>query len=428
MPGRFRYVVICGLTGSGKSRLIAALAAEGAQVLDLEALARHRGSLLGDLPDDPQPSQKAFDSELVATLGRFDPARPVYVESESRKIGTVQVPDALLAAMRGAELRPRRVAAAAARRAAQGASTRISSPTMARSALRLEPLVPVHGKKTVERWIGAAQAGDFDTLVDELLVLHYDPTYARSIGSNFPRVAEAIDVAPSELIDAAFGRSRASSMPACEPGLPRRKRRCPRTPSASSTSSPKGRSPAIRCASSRTAREPRRRDDAGARAAVQPVGDHLHPAVATAATARVRIFTPTFEMPFAGHPTLGTAHVVRDLLRAGDAVTLEMKAGVIPVERARRRLDAPGQRAAVARRRRSPAELAAMLGLDEADVCRGRAVGRHRFGAAHRSRSPRPHAVAALPAERRAARDAGSRGGVTPVACAYVCARESDVA
>lgn len=81
------------------------------------------------------------------------------------------------------------------------------------------------------------------------------------------------------------------------------------------------------------------------------------------ATALVRIFTPTFEMPFAGHPTLGSAHVVRDVLQAGDAVTLEMKAGVIPV-----RADgdvwtlsanAPKHRAPTAR----PADLAAMLGL-----------------------------------------------------------------
>src|SRR5207342_1939037 len=76
LPGRFRYDVICGLTGSGKSRLLSALAAEGAQVLDLEALARHRGSLLGDLPGDPQPSQKAFETDLHSALASFDPARP----------------------------------------------------------------------------------------------------------------------------------------------------------------------------------------------------------------------------------------------------------------------------------------------------------------------------------------------------------------
>ena len=67
------------------------------------------------------------------------------------------------------------------------------------------------------------------------------------------------------------------------------------------------------------------------------------------ATARVRIFTPSYEMPFAGHPTLGTAHVVRSLRGAGDALTLEMKAGIIPVAAVGRPLDAFGQRAALAR-------------------------------------------------------------------------------
>src|SRR6187200_3378109 len=49
----------------------------------------------------------------------------------------------------------------------------------------------------------------------------------------------------------------------------------------------------------------------------------------TSATARVRIFTPTFEMPFAGHPTLGTSYVVRDVLHTADSITLEMIAGII---------------------------------------------------------------------------------------------------
>lgn len=86
------------------------------------------------------------------------------------------------------------------------------------------------------------------------------------------------------------------------------------------------------------------------------------------ATARVRIFTPAFEMPFAGHPTLGTAHVVRSLRGGGDAVTLEMQAGTIPVEadgdRWTLRANAPKHRAPSA----SPAELAAMLGLDAHDL------------------------------------------------------------
>jgi tRNA 2-selenouridine synthase len=198
-----RFEVICGLTGSGKSRLLAALAAEGAQTIDLEALAKHRGSLLGDLPGDPQPSQKAFESGLVAAMQRLDPQRPVYVESESKRIGTVQVPDALLDAMRASPC------------------SRVETPHPLRVALlkeeyahfladhaalssRLSQLMELHGRKTLERWADAAAAGDWDTLVGELLTRHYDPTYTRSIAKNFPNVAEALVVSPSAIGEAAF--------------------------------------------------------------------------------------------------------------------------------------------------------------------------------------------------------------------------------
>ena len=97
----------------------------------------------------------------------------------------------------------------------------------------------------------------------------------------------------------------------------------------------------------------------------------LLPATTPEATARVRIFTPSFEMPFAGHPTLGTAHVVRDLLKAGDAVKLEMQAGIIPVTADKDRWTllagrpgtVPPSRSAATR-----ADLAHMLGLTEADI------------------------------------------------------------
>ena len=203
LPARFRYVVVCGLTGSGKSRLLAALADVGAQALDLEGLARHRGSLLGDLPDDPQPSQKWFESGLLAALEALDPARPVFVESESRRIGTLQVPEALLATMRAS------------------ACVRVATPQPLRIALlkdeyahfladpdalaaRLALLVPVHGRAAVERWNALARAGDFDALVGDLLDRHYDPMYARSIERNFPRIGEAHVAVPSGLSAGAF--------------------------------------------------------------------------------------------------------------------------------------------------------------------------------------------------------------------------------
>ena len=203
LPPRFAFNVVCGLTGSGKSRLLRALAAEGAQVLDLEELAKHRGSMLGDLPGDPQPSQKWFESQLWAALEALDPQRPVYVESESRRIGVVQLPDALLDAMRA------------------GSCILVETPTPLRVALlkeeyahflgdadllnaRLAGLLELHGRKTLDQWSEAAGAGDWDALVGDLLVRHYDPMYGRSIGRNFPNVGEAIRRVPTGIDADAF--------------------------------------------------------------------------------------------------------------------------------------------------------------------------------------------------------------------------------
>ncbi|MCG2600118.1 MAG: tRNA 2-selenouridine(34) synthase MnmH, partial [Achromobacter sp.] len=99
LPAGLRFVVLTGPTGSGKTRLLHALAQAGAQTLDLEALAAHRGSLLGARPGVPQPTQKGFDTQLAARLRALDAARPVFVEAESRKIGAVALPDTLLAAL-----------------------------------------------------------------------------------------------------------------------------------------------------------------------------------------------------------------------------------------------------------------------------------------------------------------------------------------
>jgi tRNA 2-selenouridine synthase len=172
-------------------------------VLDLEALAKHRGSLLGDLPDEGQPSQKWFESELAAALERLDPAHPVYVESESKKIGTVQVPDALLSAIRAADCirvdTPERLRVALLK---EEYAHYLADP--AALTTRLAHLAPIHGNKTIERWTAAAAAGDWDALVGELLSRHYDPTYSRAIERNFARIAEAIVVRPTNVDEDAF--------------------------------------------------------------------------------------------------------------------------------------------------------------------------------------------------------------------------------
>jgi tRNA 2-selenouridine synthase len=190
LPGEFSFRVIHGATGSGKSRLLRALAQAGAQVLDLEELAAHRGSVLGDLPDRPQPSQKAFETMLRAQLAGLERSRPVYVEGESRKIGQLQVPEALIERMRAAECLLLE-AGAATRIALLMDEYRHFFADPAALCAQLDCLVPLHGRARIDEWKALAGRGDWDALVARLLEEHYDPAYRRSAARNFARLPRA---------------------------------------------------------------------------------------------------------------------------------------------------------------------------------------------------------------------------------------------
>ena len=199
------YRVVCGPTGSGKTRLLQALEAAGAQVLDLEGLASHRSSVLGVIPGQPQPSQKRFDTLVWDKLRGFDPARPVYVESESRKVGNLAVPDALIIAMRSSPC------------------LRLDLPDDERVRLlmedydffardpeffsrRLDALVQLRGREQVEAWQAQVRAGAIEPVVRELLVKHYDPGYATSTARNFQGFAQAQVIAPDDRSPEAMAR------------------------------------------------------------------------------------------------------------------------------------------------------------------------------------------------------------------------------
>jgi tRNA 2-selenouridine synthase len=188
LPARFALRVVCGPTGSGKSRLLGALAARGEQVLDLEALAEHRGSVLGLVPGSTQPSQKAFDSRVWERLRRLDPARPVWLESESKKVGDVRVPEALVERMRAAPCVW--VELSIERRVALLLDEYDFFVTDSEAfCARLDALRAMRGKATVERWQALARAGQSATVVRELLDTHYDPIYRESLRRNFGAAA-----------------------------------------------------------------------------------------------------------------------------------------------------------------------------------------------------------------------------------------------
>jgi len=198
LPSLFPYRVVCGTTGSGKSRLLLELEKAGAQVLDLEVLAAHRGSLLGALPDQPQPPQKSFESAVWFTLSRFDPKRTVYVESESKKIGALRVPETLITAMRAS------------------ACVRLEVPMEARVKLLTEDyahflhdpeiinsllahLIPLRGSDTVTTWQELANTQAWDQLVSTLLEQHYDPAYLKSLATNYASAPTDLNIATADL-------------------------------------------------------------------------------------------------------------------------------------------------------------------------------------------------------------------------------------
>ena len=184
LPLAFTFQVVCGPTGSGKTRILQALAALGEQVLDLETLASHKGSVLGVLLGQPQPSQKRFETLLLRELQRFDPARPVFVEAESRKIGRLHVPDALIERIREGECVI--IDATLAARVAFLLADYDYFLTMSDLLNeRLAMLGSLHSAETMKRWRGMIALADWPALVRELLEQHYDPLYRRSQARNF---------------------------------------------------------------------------------------------------------------------------------------------------------------------------------------------------------------------------------------------------
>ena len=190
LPKQFHYVTICGCTGTGKTALLHALRDAGAQVIDLEGLANHKGSLLGESVTAPQPTQKRFDSSLWAQLRALDPARPVFVESESKKIGLVQMPESMREQMAAGGCVWLDVPVAARVRHLRSEYEHfVADPTLLMK--KLAPLKALRGGEMLERWQAMASAGNIDGVVESLLVDHYDPLYTTAIKRNYPSLATA---------------------------------------------------------------------------------------------------------------------------------------------------------------------------------------------------------------------------------------------
>ncbi len=193
--------IVVGATGSAKTRVLQAMAAQGHQVMDLEAFAAHKGSLLGALPGVAQPSQTAFETRIAEVLDAIDPARPLFVEGESRRIGRLTLPQPLIERMRDSaciEID----ATPEARLAYLLRDYAYLGDDPQALAQQLGRLKELHGKAVIGRWQQWAEGGELPALFAELTALHYDPAYARSQGTHFARWSERRAVAADDLSDA----------------------------------------------------------------------------------------------------------------------------------------------------------------------------------------------------------------------------------
>ena len=198
LPQRFQYQVVTGQTGSAKSRILERLDQLGAQVLDLEQLANHKGSVLGNIPNSPQPSQKMFESRILLQLLKFNPEKMVYVEAESRKIGTLHVPDVLLEQMRQSPCI--RIDASIEARVAyliEDYAYFIEDPN--NLILTIDYLKELHSNETLAHWKQLIQTKEWPLLVTELLEKHYDALYRRSQNSNYVNYEKAQTYSTADL-------------------------------------------------------------------------------------------------------------------------------------------------------------------------------------------------------------------------------------
>lgn len=198
---RLKWRVIAGPTGVGKTHLLHALKVQGHQILDLEGLANHRSSVLGLLPGQTQPTQKHFEMKLWHALQQLDSDRVVYVESESKRVGNVTVPESLIKAMRASPCVDIRMSVEQRVSLLMRDYDHFVQDTEHFSE-RLKTLVALLGHATIDRWQSMIDANQVAGVVQELLSLHYDPKYFESMGRNFQHYATAPQVEIRGISDA----------------------------------------------------------------------------------------------------------------------------------------------------------------------------------------------------------------------------------
>ncbi len=191
LPPQFHYRILAGRTGTGKTLVLRRLQAQGAQVLDLEGLANHRGSLLGLEWNSPQPSQKGFETRIRQQLSQFQESEPIWVESESSKIGELYIPTVLWHQMQAAECVEIQIPMT--RRVHYLIETYphlIEHPEVLKE--KLSQLKQRHGQQKIQEWFAWIDGEQWEQFVTDILEQHYDPTYRHALQRSFDRIIQTL--------------------------------------------------------------------------------------------------------------------------------------------------------------------------------------------------------------------------------------------
>ena len=200
-------IVLDGNTGSAKTAILQRLAARGAQVIDLEGLASHRGSLFGAMAGG-QPGQRMFESRLAIAIEGLDPARPVVVEAESSRIGDITVPKAMWQAICAApRIRLEVPVTARAEYSARDYADVVADP--ARLDAIIAALAPLHPAERIAGWRAQARDGAWAALAEGLMRDHYDPRYLKHRGRYAARERAVVTLPDLRDLDAAAARVEA---------------------------------------------------------------------------------------------------------------------------------------------------------------------------------------------------------------------------
>ncbi|MEX3634545.1 tRNA 2-selenouridine(34) synthase MnmH [Paraburkholderia sp. BR14320] len=202
IPARLQFNVLSGPTGCGKTRLLIALRESGAQIIDLEDLASHRGSIIGAIPGRQQPTQKLFDTTLLAELYRLDSSRRVWIEGESKRIGQVQLPTALFDRMHEG-----RLFSVKTPMAERIEMWRREYPHFEKDpeglVTRLSYLKALISGVTLQKWMSLAERHEIVPLFESIMLDYYDPAYSRSTKKNYSRTGCPIEV-ELETLDSSY--------------------------------------------------------------------------------------------------------------------------------------------------------------------------------------------------------------------------------